>query len=367
MKSETNWNTTFVVVILAAALGLAGLFWWNAAHDDMLRIQPRPVFDAVNEGQFDATMMQKGNAGVLNASLYLRVLPPSTKEEGRTVQVIAFQKPELTLRDDDSNRKIKSACILFISLQISSSESPQTGYGELVSSDQPLCHEMTDNDYFYETFPYIWTSDVTGDQEGSIDLDHIYYNVRMDKGEMQSYEEFNPLVVGSNFWFPYDPFILTLDTQVMTSVEYDDGSIIYQYPPAYIEFQLLPSGGRPWDIVMKNQIKKDSDDETMISQETQLSLTRPLLFRIAFPLIIGAMVLFIAMIPQIANPNVETVLGIMASLLFATFAVRSLLSPGDQIGQTIIDIAILGLYVLLVLAGALLMWRVKRFKKIDSE
>ena len=86
-------------------------------------------------------------------------------------------------------------------------------------------------------------------------------------------------------------------------------------------------------------------------------------YRISFPLMIGAMVIFISMIPQIANPNVETVLGIMVSMPFAIFAVRSLLSPGDQIGQTIIDIAILGLYALLILAGVLLMWRVNRFKK----
>jgi hypothetical protein len=366
MKSETRWKMMFVVVVLVAALALAGIFWWDTSHGDLMRIQPRPVFDAVNEGEFDPSMMKKGNAGVLNVSLFLRILPPSTKEEGRTVSVISFQTPEFILRDDDPKRSIKSACILSINLQVSSSESPQTGYGDLVNSEQPLCHEMTANDYLYETTSYTWTNDVTGKQEGSVDLDHVYF-VRAGKGEIQSYEEFNPLVVGSNFWFPYDPFDLAMQTRVLTSVEYDDGSTVYQYPPTYIEFQLIPSGGRPWDIIMKNEMKKEqTGTDKTVYQETQLSLVRPLLFRIAFPLIIGAMVFFIALIPQISNPNVETVLGIMASLLFATFAVRSLLSPGDQIGQTIIDIAILGLYALQILAGALLMWRVRRFKKKEE-
>lgn len=366
MKSESRWKISFVFVILLTALGLVGLFWWDVGHGDVMRIQPRPVYDAVNEGEFNSFAMKQGNVGVLNVNLFFRILPPSTKEEGRTVTVISFKAPELILRDDDLNRDVKAVCLLAVSLQVSSSESPQTGFGELVNSEQSLCHEMTANDFMFESTPYTWTSDITGEQEGSVDLDHVYF-IGLGKNELQPYEEFNPLVVGSNFWFPYDPFDLILQTQALTSVEFTDGSIVYQNPPMYIEFQLLPSGGRPWDIVMKNEMKKELVEAEEIYQETQLSLIRPLLFRIAFPLIISAMVFFIAMIPQISNPNVETVLGIMASLLFATFAVRSLLSPGDQIGQTIIDIAILGLYTLQILAGGLLMWRVKLFGKKEEQ
>jgi hypothetical protein len=366
MKNEARWKTMFVVVIILSALGMLGLFLWDTSHGDGMGLQPLPVFDAVNEGEFDAASMTKGEAGVLDVSLYLRILPPSTKEEGRTVEVVSFQRPNLLLRDDNPDRDIKTVCIISIGLQTSSSESPQTSWGDLVNGNQPLCHDMSSNDYLYDTYTYSWTSDITGEEEGSVDLDHVYY-IQPETGEMQSYQEFNPLVVGTNFWFPYDPFILTLQTKVLTSVEFDDGSVIYQNPPAYIEFQLLPSGGRPWDITMKNEMQKDPTDETIVSQKTQLTLIRPLLFRVSFPLIIGAMVFFIALLPLISNPNVETVLGIMASLLFATFAVRSLLSPGDQIGQTIIDISILGLYALQILAGGLLMLRVRRFKSKEEQ
>jgi hypothetical protein len=367
MKNEAQWKAMFVTVIILSALGLVGLFWWNTSHGDKMGLEPLPVFDAVNEGEFDTTAMKTGEVGVLNVSLSLRILPPSTKEEGRTVQVVPFQRPKLILRDDDPNRDIKTVCIISIWVEARSSESPQTGYGELVNDDQGLCHEMNSIDNFYETSTYSWTNDVTGEDEGSIDLDHVYY-IRPEKGELQAYEEFNPLIVGTNFWFPYDPFQLTLDTHVLTSIEFNDGTLFYQYPPMYIEFQLLPSGGRPWDIKMKNEVKKDQQGSyEIVTQETYLNLIRPLLFRISFPLIIIAMVFFIALIPQISNPNVETVLGIMASLLFATFAVRSLLSPGDQIGQTIIDISILGLYALQILAGVLLVWRVRRFGKKDDK
>jgi len=366
MKNETQWKAMFVTVIILSALGLVGLFWWNSSHGDKLGLEPLPVFDAINEGEFDTTAMEKGEAGVLNVSLSLRILPPSTKEEGRTVQVVSFQRPDLILRDDDPNRDIKSVCIISIWIEASSSESPQTGYGELIDSNEGVCHEMNSNDRFLETNTYSWTNDVTGEPEGSVDLDHVYY-IRPEKGELQIYEEFNPLVVGTNFMFPFDPFELTLNTHVLTLIEFDDGTSLYQYPPMYIELQLLPSGGRPWDITMKNTLKKEQQDSyEFVTQETNLSLIRPILFRISFPLIIIAMVFFIALIPQISNPNVETVLGIMASLLFATFAVRSLLSPGDQIGQTIIDISILGLYALQILAGVLLIWRVRRFGKKDD-
>jgi len=363
MENETRWKTVFAIIIILAAFGFIGLFWWNTTHGDIMGLEPLPVFDAVNEGEFDMASMEKGAAGVLNANIYLRVLPPSTKEEGRTVDIISFKKPTLILRDDDPDRDIESVCILSIWIETSSSESPQKGWGELVNDNQSLCHDMNSDDYIYESDTYKWTSDITGKDEGSVDLDHVYY-ISTDTGELQAYQEFNPLVVGTNFWFPYDPFDLTLKIWVATLTKFDDGSSHFQYPPAYIEFQLLPSGGRPWDITMQNQmIEDESNDYGDMHQETQLSLVRPLLFRIAFPLVIGAMVFFIALIPQISNPNVETVLGIMASLLFATFAVRSLLSPGDQIGQTIIDISILGLYALQILAGVLLIWRVNLFKR----
>ena len=366
MKNEAQWKAMFVTVIILSALGLVGLFWWNSSHDDKMGLEPLSVFDAVNEGEFDTTAMQKGEAGVLNAGLFLRILPPSTKEEGRTVQVVSFQRPELILRDDDPDRDIKTVCIISIWIEASSSESPQTGYGELIDSNDGICHEMNSRDDLFEAYTYSWTNDVTGEDEGSVELDHIYY-IRPEKGEMQIYEEFNPLVVGTNFMFPYDPFELTLITHVLTLIEFDDGTSLYQYPPMYIELQLLPSGGRPWDITMQNSMKREQlGSYEFITQETQLTLIRPVLFRVSFPLIIIAMVFFIALIPQISNPNVETVLGIMASLLFATFAVRSLLSPGDQIGQTIIDISILGLYALQILAGVLLIWRVKRFGKKDE-
>jgi hypothetical protein len=60
------------------------------------------------------------------------------------------------------------------------------------------------------------------------------------------------------------------------------------------------------------------------------------------------------------NANVEDILAVMAGLLFATFAIRSIISPGTEIGQTLIDIGIIGLNILQIMAAGLLFIRILR-------
>jgi len=60
MKNEAQWKAMFVSVIILSALGLVGLFLWNTSHDDKMGLEPLPVFDAVNEGEFDTNSMQEG-------------------------------------------------------------------------------------------------------------------------------------------------------------------------------------------------------------------------------------------------------------------------------------------------------------------
>jgi len=73
-----------------------------------------------------------------------------------------------------------------------------------------------------------------------------------------------------------------------------------------------------------------------------------------------AMVILIAFVPMMKDANVEDILAVMAGLLFATFAIRSIISPGTEIGQTLIDIGIIGLNILQIIAAGLLFIRILR-------
>ena len=95
-------------------------------------------------------------------------------------------------------------------------------------------------------------------------------------------------------------------------------------------------------------------------QRVELQFERPLLFKISFPMLMIAMVILIAFVPMMKDANVEDILAVIAGLLFATFAIRSIISPGTEIGQTLIDIGIIGLNILQIIAAGLLFLRIVR-------
>jgi len=49
----------------------------------------------------------------------------------------------------------------------------------------------------------------------------------------------------------------------------------------------------------------------------------------------------------------DTLVDISAAMLFGIFGLKGILSPGDQMGRTVLDIALIALYVILAFAGIL--------------
>lgn len=117
-------------------------------------------------------------------------------------------------------------------------------------------------------------------------------------------------------------------------------------------------GTRLWNVDLvpgKTAISEDTPEAQNIVPGTydtlQFQFRRPLLYRVVMPFFIVMMVLLIGMVPLLGDR--DTLVDICAAMLFGIFGLKGILGPGDQMGQTILDIALIGLYVVLAFAALL--------------
>jgi len=78
------------------------------------------------------------------------------------------------------------------------------------------------------------------------------------------------------------------------------------------------------------------------------------------PVVLIAMVFFISLVPSMRDSRIEHILSVQTGLLFATFALRSILSPGREIGHTLVEVSIIGLNLLQIFAALVLFIRMAR-------
>jgi len=345
-------------VVLCACFGIA-IF---SPLDLGVGIKPPKTTEQANMDAYNHEALKDGAVGIFEVDLSLAVLPPSSSQEDRALTVEPFADVRVFVNDDSSSLDPVEVCVDWLDL-IAQSEPDADNY---VSSDihnfltSGWCHEIDtakDGPYsneFYST-----------DQNFTVDN---YYDVRMPKDTLIPYNGDLPEIVGQNFWFPYDNFNTTINIQVATSVRLSDGNWIYAQIPAYYDWRLRPSGSRAWDIQIQNTAQTLEDGAKPpfdyfypgAYQKVDLSFDRPLMFKISFPMLMLAMVILIGFVPMMTDANIEDILAVMAGLLFATFAIRSILSPGQEIGQTLIDIGIIGLTILQIIAAGLLFLRIIR-------
>ena len=120
---------------------------------------------------------------------------------------------------------------------------------------------------------------------------------------------------------------------------------------------MLTSGTRAWDLSFKAEAITLTDDEASQSNvmetidELTLTFDRSLLYRIAFPFFLVAMTLLIGLMPLLGER--DAFVEITASMMFGIYSLKGILGPGDQMGRTILDISLIGLYIVLAFSGAL--------------
>jgi len=356
----------FISIMLCACFGVAIL----SPLDLGIAIKPPKTSEQANLDAYNREALGEGAIGIFEVDLTLAVLPPSSSQEERSLTIEPVQDIRVYVRDDSDVLDVEEFCIDWLDL-IAEGEADSDGYFTYDTHNflpESLCHTMDpDKDYynFWESGEF-YASVANGETE-TFTIDN-FYEIRLPHDKAVPYEGAFPEIIGQNFWFPYDNFKTNIYIQVSTSVRLSDDTWVYAEIPAFYDWKLRPSGSRAWDIKMQNSAKTLSEnDDSFLNyffpgpyQKVELQFERPLLFKISFPLLMIAMVILISLVPMMKDANVEDILAVMAGLLFATFAIRSIISPGTEIGQTLIDIGIIGLNILQIIAAGLLFIRILR-------
>lgn len=355
----------FISILLCACFGVAIL----SPIDMGIAIRPPKMDEQANLDAYNHEALQEGAAGVFEVDLVLAILPPSSSQEERSLTIEPVQDIRLYVRDDNDSLDVEEYCIDYLDL-IAQGEAdaegfftyqyhsflPEGGYCKLLDPEK---------DALVESGNFI--SGIVDGETQTFEIDN-YYQIDVPHDQLIPYVGAFPEIVGQNFWFPYDNFITNIYIQATTSVRMSNGEWVVANVPAYYDWRLRPSGSRAWDMEMQNTAEiLPENDETFLNyflagayQKVELQFERPLLFKISFPMLMLAMVVLIAFVPMMKSANVEDILAVMAGLLFATFAIRSILSPGSEIGQTLIDLGIIGLNILQIIAAGLLFIRIRR-------
>jgi hypothetical protein len=352
-----------LVITYAFALLLVSIFLLSVKLQLPFVFRPPQIRQEANLNAYNEASLEDGTISSVAIDLYLQVLAPSIADPERKFELVPYANLGSYVRDDNADLDVVQVCIDSIDAVVSTEVSPHHFLKE------PLCHAYTENDWFGD-----YAYDLGGGQKYLL-TNHWY--VDLPYQSMQALVIDQPGVIGVNFWFPYDGFNMDIFIQAQTSITLSDGSVTTEVVPIYYEWKLQTSSSRPWDLTMKNDILTHTETDVSNSllannfepgyyQLTQLSGRRTSLYLFAFPILLVAMVIFISLVPLLTNSGLESILGVQTGLLFATFALRSILSPGREIGQTLIEVSVIGLNLLQIFAAAVLFIRIARKKRQEN-
>lgn len=300
--------------------------------------------DAINE-----FALEEGAVDLAALDLNIAVVPPSSGDEVRALE-FRLDQLQLYVRDDDDTVAVTEVCLDYLSLLFQPQQEETTVFSWLI--EEPYCVPVTETDYYEEEFDFVVYT-----------LDRFYwvtprlpapFSARLD----------DPDLLNLNFWYPYDGFQLDLVLQAQYSVTLDNGEQVYGTINPYIEWDIQTSGTRLWDIALKPSpdlaidpvVVRDSLGEDQAYDAYSITFNRLLLYRIIFPFFMVAMVLLLCFMP-LFNER-DSLIDVSAAMLFGIFGLKGIIGPGEQMGQTVMDIALIGLYVLL--AFAVLLFFIRR-------
>jgi hypothetical protein len=301
--------------------------------------------DATNTDAVSQFALEEGAVDVAALDLVMNLIPPSSGEE---IRALDFQVDELTfyVRDDDDTVTVKEVCLDYIFL-ILQPQSEETASSASTTGD-PYCLPIVESDYVEE--PY----DI-----GGYSLDRSYWVSPRNAPDSITIRIDDPDVLNLNFWYPYDAFKVDLVLQVQYSLTLENDEQIVGTVSPFIKWNIQTSGTRLWDIKLIADPEMPIDpvlvenylgtDPTYDFYDTySITFNRLLLYRIIFPFFMVAMVLLLCFMPLFSER--DSLIDVSAAMLFGIFGLKGIIGPGDQMGQTVMDIALIGLYVLLAFA-----------------
>lgn len=292
--------------------------------------------DAVN-----TAALADGEIDIVSADLFLQVVPPSSGEELRELTV-TLTEAVLYARDDNVDLDYTDVCFTEILVYIND----QTEYNLL---KEPLCQAVREDTFFADEL--IVSEKVSFDNYYVLTFSNIATStepIKLNK----------PDDVTLNFWYPFDSFATQLQIAVFYEARFDDGDFIAYTIQPLVAWDIQTSGKRVWDINISNkttefELENLDGGDPLIGTFEDVSITfeRPLLYRVAFPFFMLMMVLLIALVPLLSDRDI--LVDISAAMLFGIFGIKGILGPGDEMGQTILDIGLIALYVVLAFSALL--------------
>jgi hypothetical protein len=156
--------------------------------------------------------------------------------------------------------------------------------------------------------------------------------------------------------YPYDGFRMQAILQFHYRVLNGDTQVNQGVARPFTVWLFETSSERNWNIQFESQrgMKDSPDDEPRdvlnfipngVYEQVTFTFDRPLLFRLTYPFLIGAMLLIIGLLPFIRE--LDGLLEITAAILFGIFGLRQVMTLPNSQGQTILDVLFIGLYMVL--------------------
>ena len=359
MKIE--WKPLTIVYTFAAIL--VSVFLLSIKFEFPFVFRPPQIRQYANLDAYNEESLKDGAVSSVAVDLMLQALSPSISDPERKFELIPYANIGTYVRDDNDELDVTQVCVDSITMLINKQQTPHHFLIE------PMCHVYDENDWFGD-----YAYDM-GDGTTYNLTNHWYYEFPFQ--DMVPFRSDHPDVVGVNFWFPYDGFVLDINMQAQTTITLSDGSTKTEAVPIYYEWKLQSSSSRPWDVTMQNDILRTNDTNILPEniavnfvpgyyEWTQFSLRRQPLYYIAFPILLIAMVIFISLVPLLTSSGLESIIGVQTGLLFATFALRSILSPGREIGQTLIEVSVIGLNILQMFSAVVLFIRIVQKNRAEK-
>ncbi len=292
-----------------------------------------------NEDAINQVGLVDSAADMLAVDLLMKLIPPSSSEDQRQM-ILELGRVQAFVRDDNPTVDVQDACLDFITVLVyPEKESVEQLWNFLT---EPLCMSASDDLFIADQIPL-----------GNIMTDNFYvFNYSLDSAH--KYETRDPDQVSLNFWYPYDGFTMPMWLLVKYTVYLSDGTVKEGTLPPYMTWDIQTSGSRLWDVQLQSETITAYDEtinQEFTYENVSIALARPWLYRVAFPFFIVMMVLLIGLVPLLGDR--DTLVDISAAMLFGIFGLKGIMNPGDQMGRTILDIALIALYVILAFAGIL--------------
>lgn len=353
MKFE--WKPLLIVHAFAAFLVV--IFIISIKFQLPFVFRPPQIRETANLNAYNKESLKDGAISSVALDLYLEVLSPSISDPDRKFELVPYHNIDTYVRDDNAELDVKQVCVDSISLLVNTEVNPH----QFLKA--PVCHEYTADDWFGD-YAYDLGNGTTYNL-----TNHWYYEFSYQ--DMTPFVADHPNIIGVNFWFPYDGFVLDINVQAQTTITLSDGSTKTETIPISYEWKLQSSSSRPWDITMQNNVFQFTQESNVADNIkanfqpgyydwTGLTLRRQALYFFAFPILLIAMVVFISFVPLLTDSGLEGIIGVQTGLLFATFALRSILSPGSEIGQTLVEVSVIGLNILQIFSAVILFIRIFR-------